>query len=114
LSALPLKPFLPSGILMSASSSLSPRVIVSRVAASLLGGYVFVWGFVTLGICLLLLAGMPYDDAQTLAYLLAFLVFLWAFCWAFCAARLVRIWAVLLGGGAMMSIAAWLIARSLL
>lgn len=99
---------------MSASSSLSLRVIVSRVAASLLGGYVFVWGFVTLGIGILLLIGMPYDDAQTLAYLLAFLVFVWAFCWAFCAVSLARIWVVLLGGGALMSVLAWLTARYLL
>src|SRR5262245_36248309 len=93
--------------------SLPARQIVSRIAASLLGGYVFVWGFVTFGICLLLLVGMSYDDAQKLAYLLAFLVFLWAFCWAYIAASLARVWAVLAVGGAAMTVAAWLIARNL-
>ena len=98
---------------MSASSPISPRLVVSRIAASLLGGYAFVWGFVTLCICLMLLIGMPYGDAQKLAYLLAFLVFLWAFCWAFAAASVVRVWTVLAGGGATMTAAAWLISRSL-
>lgn len=86
--------------------------IVSRVAASLLGAYAFVWGSVVLGITLLLAAGMPYGEARTAAYLLAFLVFLACFCWAYAAASLVRVWSVLLGGGAAMSGAAWLLTRS--
>jgi hypothetical protein len=96
-----------------AASTLSPRHILSRVAASLLGGYVFVWGFTTLGIMLCVAAGMPYGEAQTLAYLLAFLVFLTVFCWAFAAASLARIWTVLAGGGLAMTGAAWLISRAL-
>ncbi|HEX4987067.1 MAG TPA: iron uptake protein [Burkholderiales bacterium] len=86
--------------------------VVSRVAASLLGGYAFVWGFVTLGIMLLLAAGMPYEEAQTLLYLLAFLVFLACFLWAFAATSLARVWAVLAGGGAAMTLAAWLLSRA--
>lgn len=96
-----------------ASASLSPKLIVSRIAASLLGGYAFMWGFTTLGIALLLVAGMGYDQAQTLAYLLAFLVYLVCFCWAFVAASAVRVWVVLAGGGAAMTLAGWLVARSL-
>lgn len=96
-----------------ASASLSPRSVVSRIAASLLGGYAFVWGFVTLGISLLLAAGMEYEEAKTLLYLLAFLVFLVAFCWTFVAASVTRVWAVLAGGGAAMTGMAWLIARTL-
>lgn len=88
--------------------------VASRVAASLLGGYAFVWGFATLGISLLVAAGMAYDEAQTLIYLLAFLVFLAAFCWTFAAASLARVWAVLAGGGAAMSAAAWALSRSLI
>ena len=88
--------------------------IASRVAASLLGGYAFTWGFTVLGIALLLVAGMSYHDAQTLAYLLAFLVFLVAFCWTFAAARLAWVWGVLAGGGAAMTGAAWLLSRALL
>jgi hypothetical protein len=96
------------------SVSLSPRAVVSRIAASLLGGYAFVWGLVTLGIALLVAAGMPYDEAQTLLHLLAFLVFLVCFCWAFAAASVVRVWAVLAGGGVVMTSAAWLISRAML
>jgi len=91
---------------------MSPLHIVSRVAASLLGGYAFVWGFATLGIALLLRAGMAYDEAQTLCFLLAFLVFLTCFCWAYVPASLVRVWGVLAGGGAAMTAMAWLLLRS--
>lgn len=94
-------------------NNLSPRIIVSRIAAGLLGGYVFVWGFTTLFIMLAIAAGMTYGDAQTLAYLLAFLVFLTVFCWAFAAASLGRVWVVLAGGGGLMTGAAWLLSRAL-
>lgn len=86
--------------------------ITSRVAASLLGGYAFVWGFTTLCIALGLVLGAPYDEARTLAQLLAFLLFLTCFCWAFAAASLARVWAVLAGGGALMTSLAWLLTRS--
>ncbi|MDH6590424.1 hypothetical protein M2165_000313 [Variovorax sp. TBS-050B] len=88
---------------------MTPLHIASRVAASLLGGYAFVWGFVTLGIALQLAAGVGYDDARLLCNLLAFLVFLACFCWAFAAASLRRVWGVLAGGGALMTGAAWLL-----
>lgn len=91
-----------------------PRLhIASRVAAGLLGGWAFTWGFVSLGIVLLVAAGMPYGEAQTLLFLLAFLVFLALFCWAFAAASLRRVWLVLAGGAASMTAAAWLILRSM-
>jgi hypothetical protein len=85
--------------------------IASRVAAAIIGGWIFVWGCVSLGILGLLQAGMPYADARTLAYLLAFLVYLTAFCWSFAAAGSVRVWLVLVGGGAVMSALAWWLAR---
>jgi hypothetical protein len=87
------------------------RHIVSRVSAALLGGYGFVWGFTTLGIVAATAAGFSYGDAQTMIYLLAFLVFLVAFLWAFSARSMVRAWSVLAGGGALMTCAAWLLAR---
>lgn len=87
--------------------------VISRTAASLLGSYAFVWGFTSLGIALGVSTGMAYDEAQTLLFLLAFLVFLVCFCWAFAAAELVRVWAVLAGGGAFMTVAAWLLSRAL-
>ena len=96
-----------------AIASQSPRSVVSRIAASLLGSYAFIWGFVTLGIALLVAAGLPYGEAQTLLFLLAFLVFLVCFCWTFAAANLTRVWVVLAGGGAAMTGAAWLISRAL-
>lgn len=85
--------------------------IAARVAASLLGSWVFVWGLLSLGVLLLMAAGLPYGDAQTLGYLLAFLVFLGSFLWAFAARSLMRVWALLLGGGALMSGLAWALSR---
>jgi hypothetical protein len=87
----------------------SPVHVGSRVAASLLGSYAFVWGFTTLGIALGVLAGMPFGDAQTLLYLLAFLVFVTCFCWTYVEASAARVWSVLLGGGAAMTGAGWLL-----
>ena len=97
---------------MSSSRPTSPQIL-SRVAASLLGGYAFVWGVSTLGIALLVTAGMRYEEAQTLVMLLAFLIFLWAFCWAFVSSSTLRVWGVLLGGGAAMSGLAWWLAGTL-
>jgi hypothetical protein len=94
-----------------AARELERLQLTSRIAASLLGSYGFVWGFVALGIMLGSTLGMPYDDAQTLAYLLAFLVFLVCFCWSFVAPSALRVWLVLAGGGALMTGAAWLLAR---
>jgi hypothetical protein len=95
------------------ANALTPFAIVSRVAAGLLGSYAFVWGAITLCTILLVAAGVRYGEALTLMYLLAFLVFLVCFCWAFAAASLVRVWSILAGGGVVMSLAAWLIARGL-
>lgn len=83
----------------------------SRIAASLVGAYLFVWGFATLLIAGGLAIGSDYEEALKLAYLLAFLVYLGAFLWAFAAASVTRVWLVLGGGGAAMSAAAWLLAR---
>jgi hypothetical protein len=90
-------------------TALRPAQVVSRVAAAIAGGYLFVWGFVTLGITSSLGFGISYGDAQTVAYLLAFLVFLLAILWAFSARSLVRVWSVLAGGGALMTLAALLL-----
>ena len=88
-------------------------VLVSRIAASLLGSYTFVWGFVSLGIAGSVAAGMPYEEAQTLLYLLAFVIFLASFCWCYAASGVWRLWLVLAGGGAAMTTAAWLLSRAL-
>jgi len=83
--------------------------LVSRIAASLVGGYAFVWGFVSLGIALMLATGLDYDEARTWTFLLAFFVFVACVCWAFSVRSHVRAWGVLAGGGILMSAAAWLL-----
>ena len=88
--------------------------VISRIAASVFGGYAFTWGFTVLGIVLLMRGGMSYHEARTLIYLLAFLVFLTMFCWAFAAGRVWKVWGVLAGGGALMTGAAWLLQPVLL
>jgi hypothetical protein len=86
--------------------------VVSRIAAAVLGGYAFVWGFTTLLIALALVLRLPYGDAQTTAYLLAFLVFLAAFLWAFSVRRVLPAWLVLGGGGVAMTTLAWMLTRA--
>ncbi len=87
--------------------------ILSRITASLLGGWAFVWGFVTLAITAQVALGQPYGEAHTAAMLLAFLVFLGVFCWSFASASLARVWAVLVGGALLMTAAGWLLQSSL-
>jgi hypothetical protein len=98
---------------MASTASLTQWHIASRVAASLLGGWAFVWGLSTLGITALVAMGQPFEEARTAMMLLAFLVFLAAFCWCFAAASITRIWVVLAGGAALMTGAAWWLQRSL-
>jgi len=88
--------------------------VLSRIGAALLGSYAFVWGFVTMVAVLGTAGGMPFGDAQTLAYLLAFLVFLASFCWAFAARSVVRVWLVQLLGAAVMSGLGWLASSMML
>lgn len=90
-----------------------PAQIVSRVTASLLGGWAFVWGFVSLAITGQVMLGLPYDQAHAAAMLLAFIVFLAVFCWSFASASLLRVWAVLAGGALLMTGAGWLLQSSL-
>lgn len=98
---------------MSAIGTVSAVHIVSRVAAGLLGGWLFVWGCAFLGVTLGLMAGVSFQEATQLAYLLAFLLFLAVFLWAFAAASLARVWLVLGGGGVLTSLIAWALTRTL-
>lgn len=84
-------------------------VALSRIVAALLGGYVFTWGFIALGLASLFAAGMDFHDAEHLSAILGFLVFLTAFLWAFAGRSLARVWAVLAGGGLLMTGAASLV-----
>lgn len=96
------------------ASTLSRVHLASRVAAGMLGGYAFTWGFIALLIGLLFAAKMEFHDAEALGYILGFIVFLGVFLWAFSARSLARVWLVLAGGGALMTGAAWLVQRALL
>lgn len=83
--------------------SLTAAHITGRVAAALLGGYAFTWGFTAFGIAGLVALGGDYHEAETGVLLLAFLVFLGMFLWSFAAASLTRVWMVLVGGALLMS-----------
>lgn len=97
----------------SSAAPLQTSKIVARIGAGVLGGYAFVWGFISLVCALGAAAGMHFDDARTLAYLLAFIVYLIVFCWAFADAKLARVWAVLAGGGLLMTGVAWFVGQAI-
>jgi hypothetical protein len=93
----------------------SPRVqLALRIAAAALGGYAFCWGFIALCIAGLFAVGMQFHDAEHLASMLTLLLYLVVFLWAFVARSLARVWAVLVGSGALMAGAASLVQWSLL
>jgi hypothetical protein len=92
---------------LTASTSRSATVL--RVAAAVLGGYAFCWGFLAFALAGLYALGMAFHDAEHLGAILAFLLYVAAFCWAFVTPSLWRAWIVLAGGGAAMAAAAsWL------
>ena len=92
-------------------SARTAKHIASRIAAGVLGGYAFTWGFNTLGVALLSAGEMSFGDANALAAMLGFVVLLTVFCWAFVATSLARVWLALAGGGALMTFAGWWLAR---
>lgn len=85
-----------------------------RIAAALLGGYAFTWGFTAFGIAALVGLGVDFHEAETAVVLLSFLVLLVIVLWAFAARSVPRVWALLGGGGAALTAGAWLIQRALL
>lgn len=87
--------------------------ISSRILAGVLGSYAFTWGFIAFGSAGLLRVGLEFHEATDLASMLGFLVYLTALCFAFIAASLKRVWIVLAGGGAAMTIAGWWLSRAL-
>lgn len=96
------------------SECLEKDGIVRRVAAALLGGYAFTWGFTALGTTWLVALGMGYAEAEMTMLLLAFLVFLTVFLWAFAATYIDRVWKVLGGGAVLMTVMAWAMQHLLL
>jgi len=85
-----------------------------RIAAAVLGGYAFCWGFIAITVTAGYALGMKFHDAEHLGSILGFLLYLWAFCWAFITPSLARAWIVLAGGGAAMTAAATLLQQQLL
>lgn len=83
--------------------------IAARIFASLLGGYLFSWGIVTFGITASVALGAAYDQAYLAFRMLGFLVLLCAFLWAYLARNLTLLFAVLFGGGAVLTAVAWVL-----
>lgn len=93
--------------------SLSRSHLLGRIAAAVLGGYAFCWGFIALGLALMYGAGMSFHDAEHLSSIIGLLLFLVVFCWAFAARSLTKVWVWLAGGAALMSGGAELVQRAL-
>lgn len=82
---------------------------LARIAAAVIGGYAFAWGFTALGSMLLARFGMARTEAIITATMLGFLVYLVAIVWTFAARRLSIVWFVLAGGGTVTAgLAHWL------
>ena len=96
------------------AASVSPLHLLARIAAAVLGGYGFCWGFIALCMSLMVAAGMSFHDAEHLASILGLLLFLAVFCWAFVARSLTRVWIVLAGGALLMAGGAELVQRAVL
>jgi hypothetical protein len=89
-------------------------LLSSRILAALLGGYACTWGITSLGIAGLVFLGVDFHDAEASMFMLAFLCFLGLFLWAFTVTSVTRVWLSLLGSAALMTVAAWLLQRSVL
>lgn len=85
-----------------------------RLLVTLLGSFATTWGFVALGVAGLSALGVDYHEAEVALMLLAFLVFLPLFLWSFASPRQGRVMALLFGGAALMTSAAWAIQRAAL
>jgi hypothetical protein len=95
------------------SATVSTTHLVSRLGAGIFGAYVFTWGFITLLAGGLLTMGVAFHEATDLAWMLGLLVYLVSFCFAFIATKLTRVWLLLGGGGALMTLAGGWLSRSL-
>jgi len=94
-----------------ATATQSSLHVFSRLCAGIFGSYAFTWGFIALGASSLIVTGTEFHEAASLTSMLGFLIYLAAFCWAFAAASITRVWVVLAGGGALMTVVGWWISR---
>lgn len=86
----------------------------SQVAAALMGGFAFAYGFVGLATLGFFALGLHFFEGQSLAWMLSFLVYLGAILWGFVQRVTSRVWLVLGGGGAVMMVTAWALSRAML
>lgn len=100
-------------LIMAITTTASSFHVISRIAAGLVGGYVFTWGFIALCLSGFYGLGMSFHDAEALSSILGFLLYLTVFLWAFSASSLQRIWLILVVGGGVMTGAGALIQHSL-
>lgn len=91
--------------------AMRPLLAFNRFLAAIVGGYLFAYGFTALATLTGFAAGLPYSEAQILAWMLGALIYLGAMLWGFVPRTSVRAWLVLAGGGAAMSAAAWALSR---
>ena len=85
-------------------SSIHPRLhIVARVIAAVFAGYGFAWGVVAATTSLMFAIGMEFHDAEFLGAVSGLLAYLIVFLWAIAARRLLPVWLVLIGGGALLA-----------
>lgn len=97
------------------AASVDNRIaILSRVVASLLGGYIFTWGVVTFGITVLVALGVVYDQAYLTFKILGFLIFLCAFLGAYIVRNLIALWGVFITGGGGLTLLAWILQNQLI
>ena len=83
------------------------RLMASKVAVSVVGGFAFAWGAFLLALALAVRAGYPYGEMQALFGGLTFVVYVPAFVWSYVSANQKLVWLVLAGGGTLMLLLAW-------
>lgn len=88
-----------------------PARTASRFGAAIVGGYLFAYGFTALATLAGFATGLPFSEAQVLAWMLGALVYLCAMLWGFVPRTVTMAWAVLAGGGAAMGATAWALSR---
>jgi len=84
---------------------------INRFSAAIIGGYLFAYGFTALATLAGFGAGLPFSEAQALAWMTGALVYLGAILWGYVPRTTTRAWLVLAGGGVAMGGAAYALSR---
>lgn len=82
-------------------------LMVSKVAVSVVGGLLFVWGSFLLSLALTVRAGYDYGEMQSMLGMLSIVVYPAAFVWSYVSRNQRLVWLVLAGGGALMLLLGW-------